>query len=52
MVRHYALSNEKECFAELTEAWLGTNDYYPFVQAELLEHDPQGAKVMEGIRGK
>lgn len=39
--RHYALNNEKEYFAEATEAFFGTNDFYPFVRAELKEHDPE-----------
>ncbi len=39
--RHYALNNEKEYFAEMTEAFFGTNDFYPFVRAELKEHDPE-----------
>jgi hypothetical protein len=39
-VRHYALSNPKEYFAESTEAYFGVNDFYPFVRAELKEHDP------------
>jgi hypothetical protein len=38
--RHYALSSEREYFAEMTEALFGTNDYYPFVRAELKEADP------------
>ena len=38
--RHYALTNAKEYFAETTEAFFGTNDFYPFVRAELREHDP------------
>ncbi|MCG8586945.1 MAG: metallopeptidase, partial [Pirellulales bacterium] len=32
-VRHYGLSNHKEYFAESTEAYFGTNDFYPFVRA-------------------
>lgn len=39
-VRHYGLSNHKEYFAEATEAYFGVNDFYPFVRAELKEHDP------------
>lgn len=39
-VRHYALSNHKEYFAEATEAYFYRNDFYPFVRAELKEHDP------------
>ncbi len=38
--RHYALTDHKEYFAESTEALFGTNDFYPFVRAELREHDP------------
>lgn len=38
-VRHYALSNPKEYFAEGTEAFFYRNDFYPFVRAELKEHD-------------
>ena len=37
--RHYALSNSKEYFAEASEAFFGTNDFYPFVRSELKEHD-------------
>jgi dipeptidyl-peptidase-4 len=39
-VRHYAANNHKEYFAEGTEAYLYRNDFYPFVRAELNEHDP------------
>jgi hypothetical protein len=39
--RHYAMNNEKEYFAESTEAFFGTNDFYPFVRAELKEYDPE-----------
>ena len=39
-VRAYALNNDQEYFAELTEAYFGTNDMYPFVRAEVKEHDP------------
>ncbi|MEO0415103.1 MAG: metallopeptidase [Verrucomicrobiota bacterium] len=39
--QHYALTNPKEYFAEGTEAWFGTNDFYPYVRSELKEHDPR-----------
>lgn len=39
-VRHYAMTNHKEYFAEATEAYFYRNDFYPFVRAELAEHDP------------
>jgi len=52
--RHYALTDAKEYFAELTETWFGRNDFYPFVRAELRTHDPAGyalmAKVWSGDR--
>jgi hypothetical protein len=38
---HYALTNPMEYFAEGTEAYFGTNDFYPFVRSELQEHDPR-----------
>jgi hypothetical protein len=52
-VRHYALSNHKEYFAECSEAYFGTNDFYPFVRAELKEHDPDMYALLDEIwRGK
>jgi hypothetical protein len=51
-VRHYALSDHKEYFAESTESYLGVNDFYPFVRAELKEHDPRMYALMEQIWGR
>lgn len=51
-VKHYALTNHKEYFAESTEAYLGVNDFYPFVRAELKEHDPTMFGIQEMIWGK
>jgi hypothetical protein len=51
-VRHYALTNHKEYFAESTEAYLGVNDFYPFVRAELKEHDPDMFALLTDIWGK
>src|SRR6056297_1122518 len=50
-VEHYALSNHKEYFAESTEAYLGVNDFFPFVRAELNEHDPRMYRLLEKIWG-
>ncbi len=47
--RAYALNNPQEYFAELTEAWFGTNDFYPFVRAEVVEHDPEMAKLLRKL---
>jgi hypothetical protein len=50
-VRHYALNNQMEYFAEATEAFFGTNDYYPFVRSELKEHDPKMYEVLKEAWG-
>ena len=50
--RHYGLNNEREYFAESTEAYFGINDYFPFVRAELLAHDAGMHRLLEEIWGK
>jgi hypothetical protein len=50
--RAYALKAPEEYLAELTEAWFGTNDFYPFVHVEVLQHDPQAAKMLKNIWGE
>lgn len=47
----YAMNNHKEYFAELSEAYFGCNDWYPFVRAELKHHDPQGYAAIEQVWG-
>jgi hypothetical protein len=47
--RHYAMNNEKEYFAEMTETFFGTNDFYPFVRAELKDHDPEMFKLLQQL---
>lgn len=49
--RHYALTNAKEYFAETSEAYLGVNDFWPFVRAELNEADPRGARLVAELWG-
>ncbi len=44
--RAYALNNDQEYFAECTEAFFGTNDFYPFVRPELKQHDPQACALL------
>jgi len=51
-VRHYGMNNPKEYFAEATEAWFYRNDFYPFVRAELEEHDPQFYRLLKKIWGE
>jgi hypothetical protein len=50
-VRHYGLTNHNEYFAEATEAYLGVNDFYPFVRAELKEHDAGMFALLQQIWG-
>jgi len=49
--RHYALENPMELFAEMTEAWFGVNDFWPFVRAEVLSADPETAGLLREIWG-
>ena len=48
----YAMTDPKEYFAELSEAYFGKNDFYPFTRAELERHDPEGFRVMERAWGR
>lgn len=50
-VKHYGCTNHKEYFAESTEAYFYHNDFYPFVAAELREHDPRAFALMVEIWG-
>ena len=50
-VRAYAASTHMEYFAEGTEAYFDRNDFYPFVRAELKEHDPVLHDLLEEIWG-
>lgn len=52
MVKHYGMNNAKEYFAEMTEAYFGVNDFYPFVRAELKAHDPKMYRLLEKIWGR
>ena len=48
-VKHYALTNQMEFFAEMTEAFFGTNDFYPFNRAELQEAEPELFQLLTEI---
>lgn len=48
---HYALTNPMEFFAEMTEAYFGTNDFAPFVRAELRRDLPEVYALMESVWG-
>ncbi len=49
--RHYALTNQQEYFAEQSEAFFGTNDFYPFVRSELEQHDPRMFALLKKLWG-
>lgn len=50
--RAYAMNNDKEYFAETSEAFFGTNDIYPFIRIELREHDPEMYELLKRIWGR
>ena len=50
-VRHYGLTDHKEFFAEMTESYFGTNDFFPFNRAELKEAEPEIYKLLVDIWG-
>ncbi|MFN2644924.1 MAG: hypothetical protein ABR570_08035 [Burkholderiales bacterium] len=45
----HAAKNAAEYFAELSEAYFGRNDYYPFTRAELLRYDPIGYRMVKEL---
>ncbi|MCW5943551.1 MAG: hypothetical protein KIS66_15070 [Fimbriimonadaceae bacterium] len=48
---HYGLTNPMEFFAEMSEAYFGTNDFAPFVRAELKRDLPEAFALMESVWG-
>ena len=49
--RHYALTDAKEFFAEMTEAYFGMNDFFPFNHAELQQAEPEVFALMLELWG-
>ena len=47
--KHYALTDPMEFFAEMTEAYFGRNDFYPFVRGELQTDFPECYELIRGI---
>jgi hypothetical protein len=50
--RAYALTNAREYFAETSEAYLGLNDYFPFVREQLEGFDASGFALMKQTWGE
>ena len=44
--RAYAMSNHKEFFAELSEAYFGINGFFPFTRDDLKAFDPESYRVI------
>ena len=51
MHEHYGLTNQMEFFAEMTETYFGSNDFYPFVAGELKKDEPEIYALMSEIWG-
>lgn len=49
--KHYGLTDQKEYFAEGTESFFARNDFYPYDNAELREHDPRLHQLLGEIWG-
>lgn len=47
--RAYAMNNPAEYFAETTEAYFSTNDFFPFRRDQLLQHDPKMADLLSQL---
>jgi hypothetical protein len=50
-VKHYALTDHKEFFAEMTESYFGVNDFFPFNRAELKGAEPELFALLSRIWG-
>jgi hypothetical protein len=48
-VKHYALTDHKEVFAEMTEAYFGSNDFFPFNRAELKDAEPAVYELIKHV---
>lgn len=49
VVRHYALTNPMEYFAELSESYFGVNDFFPFNREQLEVYDPKMFALLERV---
>lgn len=43
----YALTNDREYFAELAKIYYLNNHYYPYSAIELKQYDPQGYELIQ-----
>ena len=52
MTKHYALTDQKEFFAEMSESFFGMNDFFPFNRAELKQEEPALFELLCEIWGR
>jgi len=50
-VRHYGLTDQMEFFAEMSEAYFGTNDFFPFNRGELMTAEPAIYQLLATLWG-
>jgi hypothetical protein len=50
-VKHYGLTDQKEFFAEMTEAYFGSNDFHPFNRAQIKTEFPKLYDLLAEIWG-
>ena len=50
-VRAYAMTNPMEYFAESSEAFFSTNDFFPFNARQLRQHDPEMFALLQTLWG-
>ena len=51
-MRHYALTNPMEFFAEMSESYFGVNDFFPFNRAELGRDESETFALLEKLWGR
>ena len=49
--RSYAMTSPMEYFAECTEAYFSTNDFFPYTRDQLLKHDPEVCVLLAKLWG-
>jgi len=51
-VRAYAITNPMEYFAECSEAFFSTDDFFPFTREQLANHDPEMFALLKTLWGE
>ena len=51
-VKAYAITNQQEYFAECSEAFFSTNDFFPFTREQLVKHDPEMSGLLKELWGE